>query len=161
MNLDTFLNKPFEEVSKLDISEINSLYGELRTLHFNARKDPELIARLIGSTSYYHGLVGMKLSQAVCCKRSIQRELEIRIYKESTNRKKDGSKITQKDVKHSDVECFDLQKKLDLMEAVCEYLKNIRESLFLEHYSLRNNSSNSRGTRIDEHKFDNPGARNA
>lgn len=159
--IESFLQRPLEEITKLDITEINSLYSELRSLHFNKRKDQELISRLVGRTGYYYGVLGMKLAQALSCKRSIQRDLEVRVYKETVNKKELGSKATQKGMKIEDPECLKMQENLDLVEAICDYLKNIRESLFMEHYSLRNESSmsNNRGERINEHRFDSPGGR--
>ena len=134
-----FLQKGVEAFEGLPKDEIDQLHSNVRQCFASGNRSRELLDTLIGDTGYYYAMLGNKLAQITAIKASLARQVErnrLRIAKDaniSPKEKAQTERLALQDEGHEK-----LQSQYDLIVGLEKFLSSARESLFMEHYALRN-----------------------
>lgn len=163
MSLLDYLRQPFETMDKVPKEEIDMFLNNLRKYNFSQDKTKESVEYLLRTSSYLYAETGSKASQVLCIKKSLQRQLEVlklRYAKDNGIELSKKSKIENMTIQDVDEYSVKLSM-LDEAEAALEYIKNIRESLYMIHYQLRSefDQFNRQNHKVNDYAYHKPQSR--
>lgn len=135
----SYLRQGFEVLEQITKDEFDNLQDKVRLHRINPEKStPEHVQELVGLTSHYYGLCGTKLSQITGIRLSLERQVErLKIQLAQRNGVALSKRAELDRLAIADEQCFVLLTQLDEAKAIQMYFENMRETLYMCHYSLR------------------------